>query len=140
MGYTYSCILPGCVLRDIQLYPPWVCIRGYRVVSSLGVLGDIELYPPWVCVMGYTEVSSLGVYWGIYILWYPPWVCIGGYTVVSSLGVCYGIYSCIIPGCVLGDIQLYPPWVFIRGYPNRTHLPHTNTSHCRLVGEVGWTR
>ena len=50
---------------------------------------------------------------------YPPWVCIGGHTVVSSLGVHEGTYSCILPGCVLGDIlpgcvlgdiQLYPPW------------------------------
>ena len=47
---------------------------------------------------------------------YPPWVCIRGHTVVSSLGVYEGIYSCILPGCVLGDIQLYPPWVCIRGY------------------------
>ena len=57
----------------------------------------------------------------------PPWVCTRGH-----------IYSCILPGCVQGDIctvvsslgvykgtyvQLYPPWVCTRGHIYSCILP-----------------
>ena len=47
---THSGIPHGCVLGDIQLYPPWVCVRGHTVVA------------PWVWVGGYVVVTFLGLH------------------------------------------------------------------------------